>query len=144
MRILKISAVVAALAAPLAIHAAEPAKPTTKPASPVEKQPTLEEQKANFTRGVKIMSLFSAALQNKDVPEDQKGIIFSCVYNNKLSNISVATGEVLAKNPKLDANDPKVVYQVAATICGVNKAPSVANGNAQKAPAKDAPKEKSR
>lgn len=147
MRIAKISAAVAALAAPLALHAAEPAKPApAAPASVAEKPMTPEQQKANYTRGVKIMSLFSAALQNKEVPEDQKGYLFSCIYNNKLSNVSFATGEVLAKNPKLDANDAKVIYQVAATVCGVNKAPSVVN--AQKAPsagsANDAAKSKGR
>ncbi len=130
MRTLPIVATLAALAAPLALHAAEPAKTSKEaakaptPAAPATLTP--EQQKVNVERGVKILSLFSSALQNKEVPEDQKGYLFSCLYNNKLENISVATGEVFTKNPKLDANDPKNLYQAAATICGVTKAPSFA------------------
>ncbi|MEZ5688656.1 MAG: hypothetical protein R3E21_07735 [Caenibius sp.] len=120
MRKLSIFTAIAALVAPLALHAAEPAK-TEAPAR------TDAQKKADMQRGAKILSLFSGALQNKDIPEDQKNYIYACLYQNKLENISVATGNVLAANPKLDGNDPKVLYKVSATICGVNKAPSVAN-----------------
>lgn len=120
MRKFPILVAVAALAAPLALHAAEPAK-APAPAR------TDEQKKADMQRGAQILSLFSGALQNKDIPEDQKNYLFACLYQNKLQNISVATGNVLAANPKLDAKDPKVLYKVSATICGVDKAPSVAN-----------------
>lgn len=121
MRIFPIATALAVLAAPLSLQAAEPAKPASE-------QPKLtpEQQKANVERGVKILSLFHGALQNKEVPEDQKGYLFSCLYKNKLETLSIATGDVLAKNPKLDATDPKNLYQAAATICGVTKAASFA------------------
>lgn len=129
MRIFPIATALAVLAAPLSLQAAEPAKPAASEQpklTPEQPKLTPEQQKANVERGVKILSLFHGALQNKEVPEDQKGYLFSCLYNNKLENLSVATGDVLAKNPKLDANDPKTIYQAAATICGVTKAPSFA------------------
>lgn len=134
-----LAAVIATAALPL--QAAEPAKPVAAPAKPAA-QPTPEQAKANFERGVRILSLFNGALSNKDVPEDQKGMIFSCLYNNKIETISVATGDILAQNPKLDGKDAKTLYQVSATVCGVNKAPSVQAAigkGANAAPAKPAP-----
>ena len=141
MRTFPIVATLAALAAPLALHAAEPAKNSKEAAKAPAAQATLtpEQQKVNVERGVKILSLFNSALQNKEVPEDQKGYLFSCLYNNKLENISVATGDLLTKNPKLDGNDPKNLYQAAATICGVNKAPSFAKAEKPAASATPAP-----
>lgn len=130
MRTFSIVATLTALVTPLALHAAEPAKNSKEtakaPAPAAQASLTPEQQKTNIERGVRILSLFNGALQNKEVPEDQKSYLFSCLYNNKLENISVATGELFAKNPKLDSKDPKTLYQAAATICGVNKAPSFA------------------
>lgn len=120
MRKLSIFAAAVALCAPLALNAAEPAKTETSARTDAEK-------KADLERGGKIFGLFSAALQNKDIPQDQKSFIFTCLYKNKLETISIASGKVLAANPKLDGNDPKVLYSVSATVCGVNKAPSVVN-----------------
>ena len=139
MRTFSIVATFAALAAPLALHAAEPAKNSKEAAPAAQAKLTPEQQKVNVERGVKILSLFNSALQNKEVPEDQKGYLFSCLYNNKLENISVATGDLLTKNPKLDANDPKKLYQAAATICGVTKAPSFAKAEKPAASATPAP-----
>jgi len=142
MRTFSIVATLAVLAIPLALHAAEPvknSKEAAKAPAPAQTALTPEQQKANVERGVKILSLFSSALQNKEVPEDQKGYLFSCLYNNKLENISVATGEVFTKNPKLDANDPKNLYQAAATICGVTKAPSFAKAEKPATSATPAP-----
>lgn len=141
MRTFSIVATLAALAAPLALHAAEPAKNSKDAAKAPAPAATLtpEQQKVNVERGVKILSLFNSALQNKEVPEDQKSYLFSCLYNNKLENISVATGDLLTKNPKLDANDPKNLYQAAATICGVTKAPSFAKAEKPAASATPAP-----
>lgn len=141
MRILKISAVVATLAAPLALHAAEPAKgklDQTKAAqakaAPAPAKPTPEQQKANTERGMKILMLFSSALREEKVPQDQKQILFSCLYNNKLEKISQSTGRLLEKDSKLDPNDPMVLYRAAGAACGIGRAASVKN--AATAPAK--------
>jgi hypothetical protein len=136
MRILSIAATLTALAAPLALHAAEPAKKDSAkvPAPAAKTQFTPEQEKANVERGVKILSLFHGALQNKEIPEDQKGYLFSCLYKNNLEKVSLATGEILSKNPKLDGNDPKTLYQAAATVCGVTKAPSFAKAHQPAAP----------
>jgi hypothetical protein len=83
---------------------------------------------------MKILMLFSGALRDEKVPEDQKQILFACIYNNKLEKISLSTGKLLEKNSKLDANDPKVLYQTAATACGIGRAASLKN--AASAPAK--------
>jgi hypothetical protein len=142
MRISSIAATVALLVTPLALHAADPAKTkkdVSKAPAPAAQGLTAEQQKADVERGVKILTLFHGALQNKEIPEDQKGYLFSCLYKNKLEQISIATGDVLEKNPKLDGNDPKILYQVAATICGVTKAPSFANAQKSAAPSGSAP-----
>lgn len=122
MRILKITAAALVLSGPFAapLTAAEPeqGKPEAQKMSP-------EEQKANYQRGVKILSLFNSALSNKDVPDDQKGVLFTCIYGNPLYKISIATGKILEKNPKLDAANNTHLYQVAATVCGVNKTASM-------------------
>ena len=63
------------------------------------------------------------------VTKEQKGAIIACLYNNPVRRLSVATGEVISKNDKLDGKNPGHVYGVAAAICKVPRnVPEAAGG----------------
>jgi len=117
MRKILIAAVLAAaVAVPLA------AQTTTTPAAPAAAAPA-QQQIGNTpedrARGGLIFRVFSIALNSDKVQPGVKARLSSCLYNTPMRNISVATGNVFAKNDKLDPKNPQHVYAVAARLCGV-------------------------
>lgn len=118
--------IVAAMA--LALTAPGIAQETT-PAAPVatDEQPDME-------RAGVIFSTLIAAVQNPEIPEQEKNALIGCLYRNTLQTVSRATGEMLAKNPQIDATDPVNVYLVAAIVCGARE-PGSPEGDAAATPA---------
>ena len=110
------SAVAALTLASVAIplHAAEKA-PKEKEAAPAEMTP---EQIANIKRAGEILRAFTVAMQAKEVQEPVKGRLLACLYNNKLSTISAAAGDVIKEN-QLSEDKPGDVYRAAAGVCGI-------------------------
>lgn len=121
-----LAAAVAMVAAPVSSFAKdkEAAKPAADKAAPVPGATPEDIQ-----RGVIIVRSFSGALNSDKITKEQKGAIIACLYNNPVRRLSVATGEVIAKNAKLDGKNPGHVYGVAAAICKVPRnAPEAAGG----------------
>lgn len=89
------------------------------------------EQAANVRRAARILRVFTIAIQSDDVQQAVKGKLISCMYNNTLSTISTATGQVLANNPNLDVSRPGDFYRASAGVCGVmfKRADAAAGGN---------------
>lgn len=77
------------------------------------------EQAANLRLAASILRAFTLAFQSEDVQQPVKGVLLTCLYNNPLSALSVASGQVFANNPGLQANNLADVYRVAAGVCGV-------------------------
>ena len=96
-------------------------------------QPSPEE-KAVLDRAGLIFTMFANAIRNEDVPADEKNGLIRCLYAANLEEVSRATGEVLAKNPQIDASKPINVYVVAAVVCGARK-PGAPADTAPQAPA---------
>ena len=105
-----LAAALSALAAPAVLLA----KDAEKPAAPA---PGTNPE--DIQRGVMIIRGFAAALGSDNVTKEQKGAIIACLYNNPVRQISVAAGNVFAKNDKLDPTKPGQVHAVAAAICRV-------------------------
>lgn len=73
-------------------------------------------------RGAVIFRTFNIAVNSDKVQPQVKNALVSCLYNNSMKTISVATGNVFEKNKNLDPNKPEQVYAVAAQLCGVKPA----------------------
>jgi|GEM_PF-1248663 len=95
------------------------------------------EQQVNIKRAAQILRAFTIAFQGENVQVPVKGQLLTCLYNNKLSTISTAAGEVLANNPSLDADSMADVYRAAAAVCGVvfRKVADTPDGAAAEPPA---------
>ncbi len=85
-------------------------------------------EQTDMDRGGLIFSTFVAAVQDPEIPSEEKNALIGCLYRNTLETISKATGEKLAQNPQIDATDPVNVYLVAAIICGAREAAEPAEG----------------
>jgi hypothetical protein len=82
---------------------------------------------ADVARGMTIYRTFATVIRSEEAEQMTKRRLLSCMYNNSVQQISVATGRVLAANPNLDATKPAVVYAVAAGGCGVKPKAQTAN-----------------
>ena len=102
---------------PLAAQAAEEEVTASDEATDASK--LTPEQLENYRRGVIVIRAFTSAFTADEVSTAVKGRLISCLYNNKLSTISAAAGQVLANSPALDAEKPGDVYRAAAGVCGV-------------------------
>ena len=123
------------IAVPLAAQdTPAPAAPAAKPAARQQIGNTPEDR----TRGAVIFRTFSIALNSDKVQPQVKNALVSCLYNNPMKRISVATGNVFEKNKNLDPKKPEQVYSVAAQLCGVK--PVTASADGAKAPAQAAAK----
>ncbi len=96
-----------------ALQAAEAA---AKPAAAAAPSP---EEQAAFQRAAVIMRTFMIVFQGKDVPQQVKGKLLSCLYNNKLSAITAATNEALKKDATFKDSDTAAIYRTAAGVCGL-------------------------
>lgn len=132
------AAAMAVVAVP-SMASAAPQKDSKKPAAPAAApaaNPAPGASPEDLQRGVIILRAFSAALSSDKVSKEQKGAMIVCLYNNPIRTISVATGKVLAENPKLDAKNPQHISAVAATVCAVpHDAPPAAATPDKKNPA---------
>lgn len=126
-----LAAAIAMVAAPAASFAKD--KDAAKPAADkagAKAAATPGATPEDIQRGVIIVRSFSGALNSDKVTKEQKGAIIACLYNNPVRRLSVATGEVIAKNDKLDGKNPAHVYGVAAAICKVPRnVPDAAGGD---------------
>jgi len=120
----------AAVATPLAAQNAS--APAATPAVVQQVGNTPEDR----ARGVIIFRTFNIAINSDKVQPEVKNALVSCLYNNPMRNISVATGGVFEKNKSLDSKKPEQVYAVAARLCGVK--PATADAAAANAPAQAA------
>jgi hypothetical protein len=122
MRKSLIAAVVAAgLTAPLA------AQNAPAPAAPAQPAQQNQQQRPGGTpedraRGVVIFRTFSIALNSDQVQQAVKNQLMTCLYNNPMRALSVATGNALTQNTSLDPKKPEHVYAAAAAVCGVRPA----------------------
>jgi len=96
--------------------------------------PAATDQQPDMERAGMIFSTFVAAVQNPELPDAEKNALIGCLYNNTLQTVSRATGEMLVKNPQIDATDPVNVYLVAAIVCGARE-PGSPDGDAAATPA---------
>lgn len=130
------------LAMLLAAGAAVPlaAQNAPAPAAAPSATPAAQQQIGNTpedrARGAVIFRTFTIALNSDKVQPQVKNALVSCLYNNPMKNISVATGNVFDKNKNLDPKKPEQVYAVAAQLCGVK--PQTAKADSAKAPAQTA------
>ncbi|MBB3033045.1 hypothetical protein [Alteriqipengyuania lutimaris] len=79
------------------------------------------DEAATIERAGLIFRLFANAVDNQEIPIEEKNGLIGCLYSNTLETLSVATGETLTNNPEIDASDPVNVYVVAAIICGARQ-----------------------
>ena len=98
-------AALAVLAAGASAQAAD-SKPASKPAAaPAQAQPAAgkptPEQIADIERAAHIWQAFNVVMESKDATVPVKNALLACLYNNKLSTISVAAGKVFAANPNI-------------------------------------------
>lgn len=125
------------LAAPLA---AQNSTPAPAPAAPAQQaQPGQQERPGSTpedrTRGALIFRTFSIVLNSDQVQQPVKNRLLTCLYNNSMRAISVATGNALAQNASLDPAKPEHVYAAAAQVCGVRPAQQAQQAAPAQAPA---------
>lgn len=112
----------AAVAAPLAAQQTPAPAPAATPAAGAAAQPRPGGTPEDIARGSVIFRTFSVAINSDKVPAAVKSRLAACMYNTPMRAISVATGNVFAKNSNLDPKNPQQVYAVAARVCGVQPA----------------------
>lgn len=128
MRKTLIAAVLAAaVAAPLAAQQT-PAPAAGAAAAPAQQRPGGTPE--DIARGSVIFRTFSVAINSDKVQPAIKNRLAACMYNSPMRAISVATGNVFAKNPNLDPKNPQQVYAVAAQVCGIRPAQAAAQPGA--------------
>ncbi len=92
---------------------AQTAAPAEAPAKPTP------EQAANMLRATQILRAFNVALEAKEVSQPVKARLINCLYNNKLSAISIAAGDAIKQDTSLSDATPTDVYRAAAGVCGI-------------------------
>ena len=85
-------------------------------AAPAEPSP---EEVANMRRATHILRAFNVALEAKEVTQPVKARLINCLYNNKLSMISMAAGNAIKQDAALSDEKPSDVYRAAAGVCGI-------------------------
>ncbi|HEX7709744.1 MAG TPA: hypothetical protein VF418_02285 [Sphingomonadaceae bacterium] len=116
-------AALAVLAAGASAQAAD-SKPASKPAAaPAQAQPAAgkptPEQIADIERAAHIWQAFNVVMESKDATVPVKNALLACLYNNKLSTISVAAGKVFAANPNMKEDNIDDVFHAAGGVCGL-------------------------
>lgn len=115
MRRVLLPALAAVLIAPIGGVAVAQDAPAAEKAQPTE---------AELRRGAIILRAFDTVISSDEADDALKAQLFTCIYNNSVSEIGAAAGQVLAANEKMDPADPQQVYAAAAVACGVK--PTVA------------------
>ncbi len=77
------------------------------------------ERLANLRRAGHILRSFNVALQSDQVKPQVKARLMACLYNNKLSTISVTAGNAIREGANLSDDNPTDVYRAAAGVCGI-------------------------
>ncbi|HSG34671.1 MAG TPA: hypothetical protein VLA37_09055 [Sphingomonadaceae bacterium] len=127
----KLAAILTLGAAPLALQAQETPQQGAGSDNAAQASP---EEVENLQRAVRIMRAFSAAWTSDSVQDAVKGRLVSCFYNNTLSQIAKATGEVFANSPNLDYESGEDLYRAAAGVCGISFRRVGADGPAEASP----------
>lgn len=77
---------------------------------------------ADVRRGAIILSSFNQVLSSKETPQDVRGQLLSCLYNNSLRQVSLAAGKVIAEQKELSDDNPQQIFTAASAVCGVQPA----------------------